>query len=117
MTSPFTEIKGKTTNSAVFEIYMAGDIADAKRKLTKLAAEQGACWSVDATEFIYSGGREQGFIVRTINYPRFPKTVDTLEQDAISVATELMLELGQGSCSIVGPETTIWLTRRKEDNS
>ena len=113
MTSPFTEIKVKTANSAVFEIYMAGDIVDAKRKLTKLAAEQGACWSIEPTEFIYSGGRELGFTVRSINYPRFPKTVDTLEQDAITVATELMLELGQGSCSIVGPETTTWLNRRK----
>src|SRR6056297_47597 len=113
MTTPLTKIKHKTMTSAVFEIYMAGDIRDAKRKLTKLAAEQGACWSVDATEFIYSGGREQGFVVRTINYPRFPKTVDTLEQDAIVVATELMFELGQGSCSIVGPHNTVWLNRRK----
>jgi len=113
MTSPFTEIHGKTTDTVVFEIYMAGDINDAKRKLTKLAAEQGACWSVEPTEFIYSGGRELGFTVRTINYPRFPKTIDTLEQDAITVATELMLELGQGSCSIVGPEKTTWLNRRK----
>ena len=113
MTSPFTEIKGKTTNSAVFEIYMAGDIADAKRKLVKLAAESGACWSVEPTEFIYSGGREQGFVVRTINYPRFPKSVDTLQDDAVNTATMLMLELGQGSCSIVGPETTTWLDRRK----
>lgn len=113
MTSPFTEIKLITADTAVFEIYMAGDINDAKRKLTKLAAEQGACWSVEPTEFMYSGGRELGFIVRTINYPRFPKTIDTLENDAITVAEQLMLELGQGSCSIVGPETTVWLNRRK----
>lgn len=114
MTSPFTEIRSKTADTIVFEIYMAGDIQDAKRKLVQMAATQGACWSVDATEFVYSGGREQGFVVRTINYPRFPKTVDTLEKDAVTVATELMLELGQGSCSIVGPETTTWLDRRKQ---
>lgn len=73
MSSPFTEIQITTAPSYVFEIYMAGDINDAKRKLTQIAAEQGACWSVDPTEFIYSGGRELGFVVRSINYPRFPK--------------------------------------------
>lgn len=115
MTSPFTEINLVTADTAVFEIYMAGDINDAKRKLTQLAAEQGACWSVDATEFVYSGGRELGFIVRTINYPRFSKTIDTLENDVIRVAEQLMLALGQGSCSIVGQNKTVWLTRRRED--
>ena len=114
MTSPFTEIKLITADTAVFEIYMAGDINDAKRFLATLAAEQGSCWSVDATEFVYSGGRELGFIVRTINYPRFPKTVDMLENDVITVAEKLMLALGQGSCSIVGPNKTVWLTRRRE---
>lgn len=113
MTSPFTETKLITADTAVFEIYMAGDIQDAKRKLAQLAATQGAYWSVEPTEFIYSGGRELGFTVRSINYLRFPKTVDTLEKDAITVAEQLMLALGQGSCSIVGPETTTWLNRRK----
>lgn len=113
MTSPFKEVEKLTAPSCVFEIYMAGDISDAKRFLTKLAATQGACWSVEPTEFIYSGGRELGFVVRIINYPRFPKTIDTLEKDAITVAEQLMLELGQGSCSVVGPDTTVWLNRRK----
>lgn len=113
MAEPFTEIQVHTAPSCVFEIYMAGNIHDAKRKLTQLAATQGACWSVDKTEFIYSGGREKGFIVRIINYPRFPKSVDSLRQSALELAKELMIELGQGSCSIVGPDKTIWLNRRK----
>jgi hypothetical protein len=108
----FKEIEKLTASTAVFEIYMAGDISDAKRFLVKRAAESGACWSVDPTEFVYSGGRELGFIVRIINYPRFPKPVDTLREDAIVLARALMIELGQGSCSIVGPDTTVWLNRR-----
>lgn len=112
MTTPFTEIKTVRAPTLVFEIFMAGDVQDAKRYLAKRAATAGACWSVDATEFVYSGGRELGFVVRSINYPRFPKTVDKLEEDAIVLARELMLELGQGSCSIVGPQETVWLNRR-----
>jgi hypothetical protein len=111
----FKELQKQTAPTYVFEIFMGGDFNDCKRELVQIAAEQGACWSVEPTEFIYSGGREQGFVVRTINYPRFPKTVDTLESDAIYVATRLLEKLGQGSCSIVGPINTVWLTRRKED--
>lgn len=115
MTAFNDTILAKTAPSYTYEIYMAGDIDDAKRKLTQLAATKGACWSVDPTEFIYTGGRELGFIVRLINYPRFPSTTDQLFDQMHTVATELMTGLGQGSCSIVGPEETVWLTRRKED--
>jgi hypothetical protein len=105
----------KYTPSHTYELYMAGDINDAKRKLTQLAAEKGACWSVEPTEFVYTGGREHGFIVRTINYPRFQSTPTQLFNQMHDLAIKLMTELGQGSCSIVGPLETVWLTRRKED--
>ena len=112
--SPFLEkIEAVECPSRVFEIYMAGCIDDCKRFLARQAAAKGACWSVDPTEFIYSGGRELGFIVRTINYPRFPQDAATLESDTVTLAETLMGYLGQGSCSIVGPEKTIWLNRRK----
>ena len=116
MNAPFAlNIKEVRAASCVFEIYMAGDINDAKRELAKIASELGACWSVDSTEYIYSGGRELGFVVRTINYPRFPKPISQLEEEAVTTAKKLMKKLGQGSCSVVGPEETVWLTRRKED--
>lgn len=107
-------ITEKRSPSYVFEIYIAGDIHDAKRALVKIASQQGACWSVEPVEYIYSGGRELGCVIRYINYPRFTKTAGTLEKDAVYVATELMSELGQNSCSIVGPDETIWLTNRLE---
>ena len=112
--SVFRKIEEVRSASCVFEIYMAGNIDDAKRELAKIAASQGACWSVDSTEYIYSGGRELGFVVRIINYPRFPKSINELEAEALKIAKKLMKKLGQASCSIIGPEETIWLTRRKE---
>jgi hypothetical protein len=107
----FKELQKRAAPTYVFEIFMAGDINDCKRELVQIAAEQGACWSVEPVEFIYSGGREQGFVVRSINYPRFSKVPLELEHDATYVATRLLEKLGQGSCSIVGPTTTVWLTR------
>ena len=111
--SPFKELEVKSCATHVSEIFMAGDINDCKRFLAKRAAVAGDCWSVDATEFVYSGGRELGFIVRRINYPRFPQRQDETELQMIDLAKSLMEELGQGSCSVVGPETTIYLNRRK----
>jgi hypothetical protein len=113
--NPFAELQECRAPTVVFEIYTAGDVNDAKRALTKLASQQGACWSVEPTEYIYSGGRETGVVVRSINYPRFAKNTDQLEQEAVNTAKYLIAELGQGSCSIVGPKDTIWLTRRRED--
>ena len=111
----FKEISEKRSLSMTFELYMAGDINDAKRFLVKTASIQGNCWSIEPTEYIYSGGREQGFIVRYINYPKHPKTYSELEEECKNLAIHLMTELGQGSCSIVGPEETIFLTRRPKD--
>jgi hypothetical protein len=114
MTSPFLDtVKTYRCETFVFQIFMAGSIDDAKRHLVRVASTEGACWSVEPTEFIYSGGRELGFIVRSINYPRFPSTYEELEKRTVELAEDLMVELGQGSCSVVGPRETVWLTRRK----
>jgi hypothetical protein len=111
-----TEIKRVAVEeTVVVEIFIGGDINQGKHRLSQLASQNGACWSVEPTEFIYTGGREVGMIVRSINYPRFPSTVDKLMEDAILIAQELMYHLGQGSCSVVGPKETVWLTRRKDD--
>jgi hypothetical protein len=114
MTSPFLDaVETYRCETFVFQIFMAGSIDDAKRHLVRIAATEGVCWSVEPTEFIYSGGRELGFVVTSINYPRFPSVYEDLEKSAIQLAHDLMIELGQGSCSVVGPSETVWLTRRK----
>jgi len=95
-------------------IYMAGDISTAKNYLAKRAANEGNCWSVEPTEFIYSGGREHGFVIRYINYPRIPWGKEKIKDAASKLALELIHELGQGSCSIVFTDETIYISRRKE---
>lgn len=118
MTYPFEkQIKQISVQSFTYEIFMAGDIQEGKRFLTAYAGNDGACWSVEPTEYIYSGGRELGFIVRFINYPRFPRSKNEIKNEALNLATHLLFTLGQGSCSVVGPDETYWLTRRKEDTN
>jgi len=104
----------KRSPTIVFEIFISGDMTECKSILQARAAS-GACYSVEKTEFIYTGGRESGCVVRLINYPRFPKTHEELEDEAIQLAHYLLERLIQGSCSVVGPKETIWITRRKED--
>lgn len=109
------EIVDRICESFTVSLYIGGCITTAKAVLARRAAEEGACWSVEPTEFIYSGGREVGMAIRDINYARFPRTVDEVERRMAAVAVELMTALGQGSCSIVGPTQSRYLTRRKED--
>lgn len=57
-------------------------------------------------------GCEVGVRVGLINYPRFPSDHETLKQRAQELADQLMSDLYQHSYSIVGPEETLWFSRR-----
>lgn len=72
--------------------------------------ERGLCVSVFPCHYAYKFGQEEGAEVRLINYPRFPKHPETIEEQALDLA-----ELSQGSCSIVSANRTWWKTRRDQD--
>ncbi|MDW9481935.1 hypothetical protein GOB57_25120 [Sinorhizobium meliloti] len=97
-----------------FEIFIAGDYAQAKQICRKWTLEVGACVTVEPVDYIYTGGEEQGIRVGLINYPRFPTDHDALYAKTRALAEELMIGLCQLSYSIVGPETTEWVSRRPE---
>lgn len=109
--NPMVETNAK---SIKFEIYIGGDINQAKHNLAQLFSREDFCVSIDPTEFIYTGGRESGMIVRLINYPRFPRSHEELYEIAKDIAIDLIDYLGQSSCSIVGPNETIWFSRRQK---
>jgi hypothetical protein len=116
MTSPFlTVCQVRTCPSWTVALYIGGSVEAAKDALAQEAAKRGACWSVEPTEFIYSGGREQGVIVRRIAYARFPSSAEDGEAEMLRVGHLLMERLGQGSFSVVGPLTSTFVSRRKGD--
>jgi hypothetical protein len=94
-------------------LYIGGCAEDAKRILARMAADVGACWSVEPTEFIYSGGRERGVIVRQIAYARFPASAQGAMVDMAVVGERLARDMGQGSFSVVGPVESVFWSRRK----
>lgn len=78
--------------------------------------EVGACVTVESVDYIYTGGEESGVRIGFINYPRFPSDAATIFNRAGDLAARLMERLCQHSYSIVGPEHTLWVSRRKEDH-
>jgi hypothetical protein len=95
-----------------FDIFMAGDLAQAKQVCREYCFAAGLCVTVEPVAFIYTGGEESGFRVGLINYPRFPTTIEALRRTTCELADVLMNRLCQHSYSIVGPDQTDWFSRR-----
>lgn len=78
------------------------------------AALDGACYSVERTVFVYTGGREDGATVRIINYGRFPKTKPEMWAAALKLAKHLIVALHQGSCTVQDDTSSAFISRRGE---
>lgn len=105
-----------TTSPTIrFDIFIAGDLAQAKQVCRQFCLDVGLCVTVEPVSFIYTGGEEIGVRVGLINYPRFPATAGEIEEKARALAAALMHGLCQHSYSIVGPEETVWFSRRPKE--
>ncbi len=98
-----------------YDIFMAGDIGQAKQVCREYCFAVGLCVTVEPVDFIYTGGEEAGFRVGLINYPRFPSNTADIEAHATNLAEALMRRLCQHSHSIVGPDQTRWVSRRGDN--
>lgn len=96
------------------EVFIAGDISVAKQLLREYCL-QGFCVSIEPVNYIYTMGEESGFVVRIINYPRFPRTQEEIKQKGIELGELLIKGLHAGSCSVVCTDETIFLSRREGD--
>lgn len=108
-----TELLNISTPTIRFDIYMAGDLAQARQVCREYCFEVGLCVHFEPVDFIYTGGEEAGFKVGLINYPRFPTEEDLLAATAEALAQRLMEHLCQHSFCIVGPSETTWFSRRQ----
>lgn len=97
------------------DIFIAGDVAQAKQVCREFCMAGGACVTVEPVDYIYTGGEEAGVRVGFINYPRFPSDEDAIMSKAKRLADKLMHKLCQHSYSIVGPTSTVWYSRRPAD--
>lgn len=107
-----TETTKKTAPTIRIDIFIAGDILQAKQVCREYCMEVGACVTVEPVDYIYTGGQEAGVRIGFINYPRFPTDVWGIKDKAGELARRLMERLCQHSYSIVCPDETIWHSRR-----
>lgn len=96
------------------DIYVGGDIEQAKQVCREYVNEVGLCVTVEPVEFIYTKGQESGVRVGLKAYPRFPKEDAELWLMANILTTNLIAELFQKSAMICGPDKHVWITN--EDN-
>lgn len=71
------------------------------------------CVSVTETNFRYVDGFEKGVVIGYINYPRFPRTFEEIEDRALELAEKLMLELNQYRVTVTTPRESFMLENDK----
>lgn len=99
------------------EIYIAGNMQDIERRCAEYCMEIGLCVSIEPVKFVYTGGREDGAVIRLVNYPRFPSTPDQIRQKANILAEMLIRACSQWSALVVDREQTLWLTYRQDSSN
>lgn len=95
-------------NTIFYNIYIAGDI----ETITHTCREYclcGLCVSITPTTFVFTGGSETGAIVGLLNYPRFPRAPVEIEEHAKALASKLLADCCQRSCTILCADTTYYL--------
>lgn len=97
-----------------YDIYMAGDLSQAKQACREFCFAVGLCVHIEPVAFIYTGGEEDGFKVGLVNYPRFPSDSHSLRAQALNLADALQRRLCQHSYLIVGPDRTEWFSCRED---
>lgn len=105
---------GDICDTIRYDIFMAGDISQAKQVCRDYCYSVGLCVTIEKVDYIYTGGEEVGFRVGLINYPRFPSNTAAIEAHACNLAEALRQRLFQHSYSIVGPAQTQWISSRDD---
>jgi hypothetical protein len=110
-------VKEQSCKTYWARIYIAGDVAHAKKIIRKYVWEEGLCVTVTPLDYIYTGGEEAGIMVELINYPRFPAKSSKITETAVDLGMTLMHKLYQRSFSVVTPDDTVRYTRGEEVES
>jgi len=96
------------TSTYLVKVYVAGDI-DQIRKTCRGYCLRGLCVTITPTEFVFAGGMETGAVIGLISYARFPSTPEQINEHAMGLATLLMQDCVQRSCSVMTPVESHYL--------
>src|SRR5690348_4274204 len=104
----------KTLSTYRVEIFIAGDLDEARKICRIYCMAVGLCVTITPTEFIYVGGAENGVCVGLVNYPRFPSTPEEIWRKAKYLAERLRLDLCQWTYLLVAPDKTEWVNEKPD---
>ena len=77
----------------------------------------GLCINVWESKYIYTMGEETGYVVKLINYPRFPKDDAEILHHAFTLANLLLDNTYQGSYTVLTPNQTYFVSKREGDKN
>lgn len=106
------EPKYVTEPTHTVDIWVCGDLPKVRDLCREYTYEVGLCVTIQAADFVYTGGLEDGVRVGLLNYPRFPTTESELMETAEELGVKLMRELYQTAVLIRGDSETKWIHRR-----
>lgn len=111
------EVTERRAETVTARVWIAGDYDAARAFTRQWCAERGACWSLSPADYIYTGGEERGLVATLIHYPRFPRTLPSVEipDEAREFGEALMRALGQASFTMEAPDATVFVSRRQRD--
>ena len=100
-------IARNTAKAYSASIHIAGSFMQAET-LCRRWVMRGACVQVIPCSYIYTGGEEEGILVRLMQYPRFPRPEHEILEMAVELGQYLAQELCQVSFSIETPENVVY---------
>jgi len=93
------------------------DLSEAEEICQKFVNDVSLCVTVTPTTYIYKDGKEPGFIVGLINYPRFPDDIFHIKLLTLRLAKILMTSLEQLRCTVYFPDMSILLENKDLDSN
>ena len=89
-------------------------ITEVEEVCQKYVNQQKTCITVTPTKFIYVDGKEEGFVIGFITYPRFTKTKEQTLQEAIDLGKILLVAFKQFRLTVTTPDLSIMLEADKD---
>lgn len=114
-------IKRTEVASYPVTIFVAGEhgLHEIDRECQRYCDEIGLCVTLTRADYIYTGGRESGFAIGLINYPRFPSEAE----DIFARAEELARRIIENefcrvqSATVQAPDRTVWLRTPRDSDA
>jgi hypothetical protein len=105
----------RTADTYTIDIYIAGSPEIAKQVCDDYCWAEHFCVNVQEVDYIYTGGNESGVKIGIIQYPRFPKEINVLENRAFDIGYKVAEACNQWSFTIVSSGKTRFYSRREEE--